>query len=86
MSDLMRREAGFLEIDWPENYTSHHFVQKKKREKDIINPPFFLYQCEQCGDWKKVKVSKGPHGEETRYIWTTDPEDMNSVCLGKRSK
>ena len=75
----MREEAGFLAVDWPENLTSHSFVEKK-REEDIIKPPFFLYQCKKCGGWKKVKVSQGLHGEQHRHIWETEPDGMTSVC------
>lgn len=77
---LKRTEAGFLDSDWLDDCTSHLFIQSKRREDDIIEPPFFLYQCEKCGGWKKVKVSQGLYGEEHRYIWALEPSDMTSVC------
>ena len=73
----MRTEAGFLEIDWPEDETSHCF---EKQTRGCTQPPFFWYQCKKCEGWKLVKVSEGLHGEMHRHIWETEPDSMTIVC------
>ena len=75
--------TGFLELDWPEEYTSHRFVEgKPPPEQDYItNGKMTWHRCELCGSFKLVRTRPANNtGPEERIIWKTVPYNLTSVC------
>ena len=76
-------QAEFFKINWPEEFTSHRFVEGKPppEENYITNDRMTWYRCELCGGFKLVKASPAnDFGPEVRIIWKTVPYNMTSVC------
>ena len=78
-----QRKSAFLEIDWPDDLTSHKFMKgKPPPETDYItNDRMTWYVCTACGGYKLIKANPATvHGGEERLIWRTVPYNMTSVC------
>ncbi len=75
--------AGFLELDWPEEVTSHRFVESEPPpdQNHNTNGHMTWYRCQLCGNFKLVRIRPDTdNNPEERIIWQTVPYDLTVVC------
>ena len=82
---MSERPMGkFLEIDWPDEETSHSFVMDTESdEAKYLTDDLRWWMCEKCSGRKLVKtVLADTTGPEIRLTRKKYPECMTSVCPG----
>ena len=79
----MRREAGFLEQEWPDDQHEHNFVYEEGQPNSVVGGSFGWKVCTQCEGRLLVRAFIEPHGGEHGAIWEKQPEALNmQTCSG----
>ena len=75
--------SGLMVLDWPEECTSHEFVEHDPPPGETIenNSRMTWYRCNRCGCYKLIKTARlSKHRPEDRIIWQTIPYHLTSTC------